>query len=274
MAGSIRNRLATAASELKKAGRYDSAAAVEAVIAPRGYLLLKKDEERASASTLTITITEDLKKALVDAGEEFGVVFSGLAEEAYRKVRDEGWIPAKPVRGPGGPKAVLNVSVDDSLRQDVRAMLPGLSEAEGYRVAEANIVLTHICEELGIERPNTGPRESLEMRFPKALVQHWTAAAEEQGRSLQDVVEDGISDLLNGSWSPERHPYFTTEKRGRRVRSWSEKDRQRLWLPVDERLLAELRAKAQEMTGQLGYLVYPGSIVRAILTERLGEPAE
>ncbi|QKW31432.1 hypothetical protein HUT11_35300 (plasmid) [Streptomyces seoulensis] len=271
MAGSIRDRLTTAVGTLKEAGDYDSAAAVESVLAPRGYLLLK--QTRSSASTLTITITKDLRQALADAGEEFGVVFSALAEEAYRKVRDEEWVPSGPVRGPGGPKAVLNVSVDDELRREVRDMLPRLSQEAGFSVSEGNIVLTHICDEVGIERPNTADEDMLYTRVPKTLLQHFQTEAARQGLELRQILEDGMRALLDGSWLPERHPYFTAEKRGKRKGPMSESDRDNLRVRVDKTLLAELRSRQDELSERAGFLVHPGLVMRALLTERLGTPA-
>ncbi|MET8571814.1 hypothetical protein [Streptomyces sp. NPDC004783] len=289
MAGSIRARLDSAVAKLKEAGAYDEAAAVESVTAPRGYLLLKADEQRGSASTLTLTVTKVLRKALETAGEEFGAVFSGLAEEAYRLVRDGKWVPPQPVRAPrgkGGGSAVLNLSIDNELRQQVREMLPELSERLGYKVTESHIALSHICDELGVERPNTGDRESLQMRFPKPLVRHWEQRAAEQGVSLQQVVEERIPSLLDGSFTPRLSSWVTdvasrpktsegkqpwTSASGRR---WSEDERQHLRIPVDKELLAGLRSKADELTEESGVLVYPGTIVRSILTDRLGEPTE
>src|SRR5690348_16348434 len=190
VAGSIRDRLTTAAAHLKNLGdaeaaeaerlhqdeeaasahrdradeAYDAAAAVESIMAPRGYLLLRRQEQTAPASPLTVTLNEDLNRTLLAAGEEFGVVFSGLAEEAYRLVRDSEWLPPKPTkaaRGTGGKKAVLNVRVDAVLRQEVQELLPALAERVGYRITEGSIVLAHICEELGIERPGAEEAEWL-----------------------------------------------------------------------------------------------------------------
>lgn len=280
---------AASAKEAKAAKKQDAAAAVTAVLAPRGHMLL--EQKRASSSNLTITLSKTLKEALDAAAEEFGVVFSGLAEEAYRAVRDEGWVPPKMVRsGPSGGLTVLNVKVDDELRQPVKADLPRLSEEHGYRITEGGLVLSYICDQLGIERPNTGGRESLDMRFPKSLVQHWERRAAELGVTLQQVVEERIPAVVDGSWTPKPNTYMADAKSRKRAPDekrpgytvwvsasggrWSEDERQRLWLPIDKGLLQELRAKTDDLTQQLGFLVYPGTVVRAILTDRLGEPAE
>lgn len=271
MARTIRERLATAVGQLKEAGHYDSAAAVEAVAAPRGYLLLRKDETRASASNLSITLDAKLKQAIQDAGEEYSVVLSGLAEEAYRRVIQEGWVPPKMNRNPR-TKTVLNVKVDDELRQQVRGMLPALTEDAGYRVSEGNIVLSHICEELGIER--AVDQDWVNTRAPKELVEHFEREAAAQGVTLGQVVEEGVRAFLDGEWTPERNAYLSGEKRGPRTRSWSEASRKGLAVRIDRTLLADMREKAEELSDESEYLVHPGGIVRAILTDRFGEPAE
>jgi hypothetical protein len=273
VAGSIRSHLAQTAAYLKEAGQYDRAQPIEAVLAPGGWKELRDSEDR-SPKPLPVYISPELKTALEQASEEFNWPLDALAEEGYRKVRDGEWLPPKRTRGQGGARAVLTVHVDDLLHRTVHEMLPELTKKAGHQVSHAGIVVSYICEELGVERPGAGKGESLEMRFPTILVQHWTEQAASEGVELQRVVEEGIEGLLDGTWVPERHPYFTTGKRGPRRRSWSESNRQRLWLPIDKALLADLRAKTDELSERLGYLVYPGAVVRAILTDRLGEPVE
>jgi hypothetical protein len=274
--GSLRPQLTETAAYLKEAGQYDMAQAVEAVIAPGGWKQLRDSEGRLP-KTLSVYMSPDLKAALVAASEEFHWPLDALAEEAYRKVRDGEWLPPKTGRGEGGTRAVLPVQVDREVHDQVHAMLPELTQQAGYRVSHAGIVVSYMCEELGIERPNTAKAESLEMRFPKALVAHWTKQAAKEGVELEAVVADGIRGLLDGAWTPQRHPYFADRSSvagSPRKGGWSESERQRFWLPIDRDLLADLRAKAEELSGELGFLVYPGAVVRAILTDRLGEPAE
>lgn len=320
VAGSIRDRLANAATQLRKVGKdeeskaghlresgneasadaalqraeeaFDSAAAVDAVLAPRGYVLLKNTEVLGATGKLTLSLAKTLKDALTVAGAEFGVVFSGLVEEAYQKVRDGEWVPPQSVRAPkgtAGGAAVLNVAINEELRRQVRAMLPELSAQAGYRVTEGGIAVSYICDQLGIERPNMLDSEGLAVRVPRSLVRHWEEQAEALGVSLEQIVEDRIPAVVDGSWKPGPHPYMADAKSRARVpdvnrpgytiwspveRSWSESDRAKLWLRIDKDLLAGLRSKAEELSEESGSLVYPGAIVRAILTDRLGEPAE
>ena len=276
MAGSIRPRLMSAAAKLKQHGDHDEAAAIEAVLGPRGYLMLRRTEA-GETEPLSITTTDLLKKAVKEAEEAFDLVVDGLAEEAYRMVRDGEWVPAevgRAARGSSGKKAVLQVSVDSELRRQVQAMLPELSKKAGYRITEANIVLTHVCEELGIERPNTALRDELHTRIPRALHEHFYARA--SAEEVRQIVEDGFRALLAGEWKPEKHPYLAdrTSVQSGAASSWSEADRKDLRVRIDRQLLAEVRDRLDEQSERLGFLMYPGSVARAILTERLGEPAE
>lgn len=279
--GSIRPRAASAVAKLRQYGDHDEAAAIESLLGPGGYKLLQRTETR-EPSPLSLTIPVILRNALVEAAEEFDVVLDTLAEQAYHKAL-AGELPQDlqgVFRGMGA-KTTLQIFVDSGLRQQVQPRLGEWREAAGYKVTETAIALSYICDELGVELPqavSAVPTKSPDMRFPKSLVQHWKQQAEQKGLSLQDLATDGIRGLLAGEWVPERNVYFTNRKAilaGRKTqRSWSESDRARLHLPLETKLLAQLRAKTAEMSEELGYLVSPGTVIRAILTQELGEPAE
>ncbi|MET8585707.1 hypothetical protein ABZX39_33290 [Streptomyces collinus] len=276
MGETYRPRLASAVSKLKQYGDHDEAAAVAALLGPRGYLLLKRTET-GETEPLSITVPEILKQAINQTADEFDLVLDGLAEEAYRKVLEEGWVPPAVTRlgrGQAGTKSTLQVQVDSGLRARVQGVLADLSKAHGYRVTEGSIVLTHVCEELGIERPNTAASDELYTKVPRALRDFWKAEADRQGLELRAIVEDGIHALLDGEWSPERHPYFTAGSREPREGkgTWSEADRANVKVQVEKQLLADLRAHLEALSERLGYLVGPGMVLRAILTDRLGEP--
>ena len=311
MPDSLRDRLSSAAAQLKQIGEaesaeadrlhadgkaasahrlradeaYDAATAVEAILAPRGYLLLKRDERMGAASPLTVTTNEEVKKALLAAGREFSVVFSGLAEEAYRAVRDGQWVPPKPVkaaRGTVGGKAVLNVRIDEQLRQDVREMLPALVQETGYPITEGHIVLSYICEELGIERPGAGDAEWLRMVMPAPLVDHFKEQVKAEKTTFQKVLADGLTDLADGV---EVLPIsmWVTEAAGRprdggqwipiNVKNpLSAIERARLDLKLNADLMDRIRHRAGIESSRHQILVHPGMVGRAILTSRLGEP--
>ena len=283
VAGSIRARATSAVAKLKQYGDHDEAAAIESLLGPGGYKLLQRTETR-EPSPLSLTIAVTLKQALVDAADEFDVVLDALAEEAYNKVLAGEWLPpyALGYKRGAGAKTTLQVYVDNGLRNEVQARLGEFTERAGFKVTETSIALLYMCAELGVEQPtpgsNPGANEAPHMRFPKSLVQHWKDQADAQGLSLDTIATDGIRELLEGKWMPERNRYFTDRKailEGRKEqRSWSESQRARLYVPLEKQLLADLRAKTQELSDELGYLVSPGTVIRAVLTDRLGEPAE
>jgi hypothetical protein len=289
VSGSIRARAASAVAKLKTYGDHDEAAAIQSLLGPRGYLLLRRTEE-GETSPLSLTVSDTLKRALLAAAEEFDVVLDAPAEQAYQRVLAGEWVPEQATWGSkGGTKAVLQVSLDAGLRQEVQAQLSEISDAVGYKVLESNIVLSYLCEELGVE-PDAGPRKPgrFASRYPAPLVAHWARAAEAAGTSLDQVVEDGARAVLDGSVAPKLNRYMADANARVRVPDpdrpgqtiwapspagrWSDASREWLGVHIDPDLLPGLALKAKELSEQNGFQVYPGSIVRAILTERLGQP--
>lgn len=264
MARSIHDRLTAAAARLDEVGDHDSASAVRSVAVPGGWRLLQQSGGAwLEKSTLTLTTTVDVKHALAAASEDFGVVLSHVAEEGFQKVLDGEWVPPRTGRS-SGTRAVVNVKVTDALRRQVREMLPRLSEEAGYRVTESSIGLWWLCEELGVDR---GMGLVSPYVMPAPLADHFAAAAEEMGTSLEQIVDERVRDLLDGSWEMSGPP--------RAVRgAWDDAPRKKLSLRVDDRVRDALNQVASQLSEKFNKRVYPGSIVRAILTDRLGEPAE
>ncbi|MGW8702294.1 hypothetical protein ACWGOK_36135 [Streptomyces eurythermus] len=264
MAGSIRPRLASAVSKLKEYGDHDEAAAVAALMGPRGYLLLQRTET-GDTDLLSISVSDSLKKTVQEALEQFDQVLDSLSDEAYRKVRDEGWVPPKVARfgrgQRGGTNVVLQTRVDSKLRRDVQEMLPALSEQAGYRITEGGLVLTHVCEELGIER-TAEEREPVDVRLPRHVRAFFQEEAARQGVELREVAVDGIRRLLDGSWSPD----WASVKPGR------EADKVSLKVRVPKDLEGELRAHLVGVSERAGFQVSPALVLRAVFGVRLGEP--
>jgi len=275
MAHPIRERLTLASKRLKEAGYPDSAADVEAVLAPGGWTMLRaaagsSPSQSRGASNLPITTGQDIKGALKAAADEIGVTLSSVAEDGFRALVEGRWTPpgaadrvVLPSSQKAGGRTVLNLSIPETLREQVRAMLPTLSDQAGYEVTEPRLALIWTMEELGVEPP--AGSQALKFVIRKSLRDHLVAEAERQGLDLQEVLEDGIRALVDGSWEmprPQRaasRPAETTAK---------------LTVPVDTGLLARLHELAPEISDRMGYKVYPGTIALAVLKNRLGEPAE
>lgn len=146
----IRDRLKTAARELEQAGRSDSAAAVEAVLAPGGWTLLR-EADAPFTTNLPLTMRASLREALKQAAEQNNVTLTAVVTDGHRRVLDGSWTPPESRRivrrGEAAAKdsrVVLNVTVEDTLRKELRERLPVLSEELGYRVTEGGLAVAYL----------------------------------------------------------------------------------------------------------------------------------
>ncbi|MFJ3043575.1 hypothetical protein [Streptomyces tendae] len=265
MAGMIRPNLVEAVTVLKDAGRHDLASAVEALNKPRGYLLLQRTEDMTPRQ-LSLTVPLPLKQELESTAREMDQVLDSLADDAYRKVLAGGWVPPRWQRSkrPGHKTAVFQVTVDKALHGQVQELLPRLTEEAGYRVTQSSIILAHMCDELGVD---SGADAAMPLVLWEPLRDHFVAARD-SGADLEAIVSERVRELLDGSWempSPSR-----VEKGARHgVRQVKLSG---LFLKADVR--EALHELAPALSERFGVLVTPGTIVRVILTDRLGEPAE
>ncbi|WP_030188221.1 hypothetical protein [Streptomyces violaceorubidus] len=264
MSGSTRDLLNAAAGQLKKDGHHDYASAVESVLAPDGWKHLRDTSGQGVATPLSVTMDSELKSAIEDALSEFGWSKRALAEQAYEKVLAGEWLPEKVGRRrTRGKKAVWQVDVDASLRRRVQAELGRLTEEAGYRISEGGIIVAWVCEELGVDR---GTGSAMVLQMPVQLRDHF-AAARDRGVDLDALVDGRVRALVDGSWElprPSKAPKGT----------WASDDWGKLSLRIDNSLRDALHEMAPRLSDELGIRVYPGTIVRQILTLELGQPAE
>lgn len=150
MARTMRDRLTTASARLREAGHADSADAVDAVLAPGGWTLLR-EQDAPFTTNLPLTMRSSLKAALKKAADEANVTLTAVVTEGHRRVLDGSWQPPKATRvvrrgasAEEDPRAVLNVTVEDRLRKELRDRLPALSEELGYRLTEGGIAVAYL----------------------------------------------------------------------------------------------------------------------------------
>jgi hypothetical protein len=191
-----------------------------------------------------------------------------LREPVRKFLAGEFTPPETPSRPPGKgySKTTLSVTFPETLREEVRAVLPDRSKQAGYRITESSIALSWLLSELGVSRPGEGT-EKLELQLPRPLRDHLVQAAAAQGVEPGAVVEAGFRDLVSGAWSmpkPERAPYGS--------QSGLKHGKLPLW--VDAGLLAEVSELAPRLADEFGVKVGPTTIAIAVLKNRLGEPAE
>jgi hypothetical protein len=263
---SPRERAARGAAKLKQSGNHDEAAAIEAFLARGGWVQLRDSEERTGLSHISYTVPEQLKLALQEASKEFGWPLPAVAEAGYRAVLETPWRPPAIGRRKtpnSGKRTTINFEISAELRQRVQQRLDGLTQECGYRVSESSIAVSWMCEELGVDQ---GLGSAMTLVLPKSLADHFQAARA-SGASLEDVVHGRVGELLAGTWTlpaPSRAPKGSADG----------VERGKLSVRVDNDTREALHEMAPELSKELGVRVYPGTIVRAILKDRLGEPAE
>jgi len=251
---------ARGAEQLRKDGHHDEAAAIEGFLAPGGWVGLR-DSDTRETSEMSLMISDELKAELRAAAADFSTTLPALAEQGYRAALETGWRPpqAKLVRS-GGKRTTLTLRVDNSLRKRVQPLLKEWSEQAGYRVTESSIALAWMCEDLGV---SLGTGSTLMLMLPLPLRDHFVAEAQAQGLVLDEVVDERLQGLLDGSWELPRPS---------RAAKGSMENVERGKLAV--RVRVELLDALSELSERVGVRLYPGMVVRWILIDRLGQPAE
>ena len=150
----LRDRLTAAAHQLNKDGHSDHADAVNAVLAPGGWTLLR-EADAPFTTNLPLTTRASLRDALKKAAQAKGKTLTGLVTEGHREILAGTWTPPESRRvvrrgesAENDPRVVLNVTVEDALRQELRDRLPGLSEELGYKVTEGGSSLAYLRHRL------------------------------------------------------------------------------------------------------------------------------
>jgi hypothetical protein len=157
----MRDRLKTASTRLREAGHADSADAVDAVLAPGGWTLLRQ-QDAPFTTNLPLTMRASLRDQMKKAAEEQNLTLTAVVTEGHRKTLDGTWTPPESrriVRAGASvaddPRVVLNVTVDDALRKELRDRLPGLSEELGYKLTEGGIAVAYLRHKLSVPQPKS-----------------------------------------------------------------------------------------------------------------------
>jgi hypothetical protein len=264
---------------------------VDAMLAPRGWVILRDSDEAAVLAQLSLTITRALREALKSAEAEFWTPLGALADQGLQAALD-GWLPPKTLvrrsrtaqeaATKAHERAVLQIEVNAALRRQVLGQLEQMTERAGYRVSLSSIAISWIADQLGVDRPTADNLDQLSMMLHKSMRDHVVSAAAVQGTTVDQVLEDGVREFLDGSRVPQLPGWNVPDERPREGGMWQSKsggpavpkERGRLTVHMDEDLLDGLRRRSQEINEESSVPVYPGTIGLAILKDRLGEPAE
>ncbi|MEW2402100.1 hypothetical protein [Streptomyces sp. NPDC046862] len=126
-------------------------AAVDSILQPGGWTQLREDEG-AFTTNLPLTTRASERDALTKAADMKRRTLSSLVTEGFRKVLAGEWMPPKTTRAgrhdPSDARVVLNVTVEDAVRQQLRDNFSRLAEGLGYRVTEGGTALAFLRYEL------------------------------------------------------------------------------------------------------------------------------
>ncbi|MGW0948454.1 hypothetical protein ACWD4O_38690 [Streptomyces sp. NPDC002623] len=150
----VRARLTVLADRLHTGGDNDLAEAVDAVLAPRGWELLRKPEKVTAADrNMAIAMNKTVKAAIYRMAEEAGENLARVVDEGFRQFIAGAFVPAKPLRSVRNSQTVkenLNIRPSDQLRDGVQALCPARSQELGWTVTPGLVAAAWLYEEYGI----------------------------------------------------------------------------------------------------------------------------
>ncbi|MEV6165789.1 hypothetical protein AB0L71_28520 [Streptomyces sp. NPDC052052] len=153
-ARTIRARLAAASAKLTEAGSPDLAAAVDEVLAPNGWGLLRRTEENADTNpNLAIFMNKEIRESLKAKAEAKGTTLTADVTEAFRKFVAGEFVPDAPIRSrrnSGAEKGNLNVRPDADLLQQVKDLAEQKSAEYGWTVTPARVASAYLMRKYRI----------------------------------------------------------------------------------------------------------------------------
>jgi hypothetical protein len=285
----VRARLTVAADRLRRDGEDDLASAVDAVLAPRGWELLRPDpgpEDRNP--NMSLFMPKDLKDALMAAAEEAremaarGEIPAGdpagnLTDDVDRGFRlflSGKFTPTPPVRSKRGsniPKTNLNVRPSGALRDEAAELAEAKSAELGWKLSVSRVAIAYLLHRYGIDEEEftvrSGTGQNVLVLMPERLRTFFRQKeADLPDVSLDALAEQAMRAALAGEW--------TQPKVARGASAGAEKRDARLNVWIDQALYEELRTQLPVMSAQAGYQVSAAGIVTEWLKQNLGQPAE
>lgn len=147
----------------------DLAEAVDAILAPRGWELLKKPASRANTEpNMALFMNKTIKTALeekarAEAAEEAertggkpkaaATVLAAVVNQGFEAFLAGEFVPAKPVRSVRGTsveKSNLNIGPSKALRDQVEQLCPALSAELDWEVTPGRVAMAWLYSEYGI----------------------------------------------------------------------------------------------------------------------------
>ena len=258
----------------------DVADTLEALAKPFGHRMLTVDRTASrvpeGAVNVSLLAPKELRTAIqeaaVDAAASDDVkvqdLLSRVLEARIPQVLSGELVPReipREPRGAGVEKVNLNVPVDGVVLQQLRDALPDLGKRLGYRnqATVAKILFRLLLDEYGLDYQVTqGSSLSLvQLYVPPQLGAAIRRKVEASGEELKQLLTEGYTKLLAGSWQPYEIP---------KARPGSEYERDRLSAYVDGALVERVRVRARQLKSELGYRVTPQTIAIDYLVSEFG----
>lgn len=150
----VRARLTVASERLAAAGDTDLAEAVDAVLAPRGWELLKKPAVTSAANpNMAMSMNKAVKDAIAAKAKAAGDNLASVVDEGLQAFLDGEFVPDKPLRSARGSstaKENLNVRPSKELRDQVEAVCAVRSRELGWTVTPGLVAMAWLYSEYGI----------------------------------------------------------------------------------------------------------------------------
>ncbi|MGV2914762.1 hypothetical protein [Streptomyces alfalfae] len=146
-ASTIRARLTAASAKLTQSGEPELAAAVDEVLAPGGWGVLRRAEAAVNPASagernLAVQLTETARDLIKERAADRGNTITNDVNEAFTKFLAGEFLPSRPQRSPrnsGVTKVNLNSRPDGALRAQVETAAKERAEELGWEPKPAHI---------------------------------------------------------------------------------------------------------------------------------------
>ncbi|MFF1916201.1 hypothetical protein ACFVYE_32360 [Streptomyces sp. NPDC058239] len=199
----LRAQLAAASARLQEVDSPALAAAVETVLAPRGWAALRAtDTDGTAGPNLSVLMDKAARDQIVAAAKAAGTSVTDAVNEGYRSVLAGEYTPRKPVRaryGAAVEKVNLNVTPALSLRQRVE---------EETGMSAANVAADYLMRKYkagpyaaDYAADSLPPGTVCNPQVPRAVRDEIRSRAAAAGNKVTDDVNEGWQKYLDGEFT-------------------------------------------------------------------------
>ncbi|MFF8422904.1 hypothetical protein [Streptomyces sp. NPDC015680] len=201
----LRAQLAAASARLHEVDSPALAAAVETVLAPRGWAALRAtDTDGTAGPNLSVLMDKAARDQIMAAAKAAGTSVTDDVNEGFRSFLAGEFTPRKPVRaryGAAVERVNLNVTPALSLRQQVE---------EQAGMSAANVAADYLMRKYkagpytaGYAADSLPPGTVCNPQVPRTVRDEIRSRAAAAGNKVTDDVNEGWQKYLDGQFTPE-----------------------------------------------------------------------